>query len=113
MTAYVDESVPVRLIRSLAAVGCRALRFPNNWKGLKNGELLRRLEDQGVSCLITCDKNMRHQQTISATGIALIVLPRQRFGDLAPIVARIAEAVKMAHPGEILLVSHDGAVSRG
>lgn len=113
MIACIDESVPFRLVRSLAAVGCRALRFPNSWKGLKNGELLRRLEDQGASCLITCDKNMRHQQTISGTGIALIVLPRQRFGDLAPLAARIAEAVKEARPGEILLVSYDGAVSRG
>ena len=112
MTAQLDESVPVRLAKSLAAVGCRALRFPNEWKGLKNGELLARLRDSGSSCLITCDKNLQHQQTIVSSGLALVVLPRQRFEDLAPLAGAIAMAVEQAKPGEVVVISINGKPSR-
>lgn len=113
MIAQIDESVPVRLVRALGVVGCRALRFPNEWKGLKNGELLDRLRGRGSRCLITCDKNIRYQQTIAGTGLALVVLPRQRFGDLLPLTAVIAEAVAQAGPGEVVSISPDGTISKG
>jgi len=108
VTAQLDESVPARLAKTLAASGCRVLRFPNAWKGLKNGALLDLLKRQGISCLITCDKNMRYQQSISASGIALIVLPRQRFAELAPLAASIGQAVLAAKSGQTILVSLDG-----
>lgn len=112
MIAQLDESVPARLAKALAAKGYRVLRFPNDWKGLKNGALLAKLRDQGRACLVTCDKNLEYQQSIASTGIALVVLPRQRFGDLAPLVESIALAIGSASPGEALLVGLDGNISR-
>jgi hypothetical protein len=110
--AQLDESVPVRLAKALAAVGCRVLRFPNEWKGLKNGELLARVRSAGCDCLVTCDKNIRYQQTISLSGLALVVLPRQRFEDVAPLAGAIATAVEQARPGDIVSISIDGTFAR-
>lgn len=112
MTTLIDESVPARLAKALSAVGCRVSRFPNEWKGLQNGELLRRVAASGYSCLITCDKNLRHQQTVSRTGPALVVLPYQRFDDLVPFVAVLADAVKEAEPGDIVVLFRDGTVMK-
>lgn len=108
MIAQLDESVPARLAKALAAIGCRVLRFPNASKGLKNGELLEKLRQTGVECLITCDKNLQYQQSVSNSGIALVVLPMQRFDDLAPLAASIAKAVDTAIPRETISVGIHG-----
>lgn len=112
MTVQLDESVPARLANSLNAVGVRTLRFPNEWKGSKNGELLARLRQSGFTCLVTCDKNLHYQQTISALNLAVVVLPRQRFLDLQPLLSVIAKAAEDAKPGETIVVADDGTVSK-
>jgi len=112
VTAQLDESVPVRLAKALAAVGCRVLRFPNEWKGLKNDDLLARVRSAGCSCLVTCDKNIQYQQTISLSGLALVILPCQRFEDIAPLAGAIAMAVEQAQPGEIVAISINGKLSK-
>ena len=112
MTVQLDESVPARLAKSLNAAGVRTLRFPNEWKGLKNGELLARLRQSGFTCLVKCDKNLNYQQTISALNLAVVVLPRQRFLDLHPLLNVIAKAAGDARPGETIVVADDGTVSK-
>jgi hypothetical protein len=107
-----DESAPARLANALNAAGVRTLRFPNEWKGLKNGELLARLRETGLTCLVTCDKNLRYQQTIAASKVALLVLPRQRFPDLQPYLEVIAAAARDAVPGETIILGDDGTVSK-
>jgi hypothetical protein len=110
--ATLDESVPSRLAKALNAEGCRALRFPNAWKGLKNGDLLARLRASGVRCLITCDKNLQYQQSVADSGVALVVLPRQRFDDLLLFVKTIATVVNDAVPGQVIAIGLDGAVTK-
>ncbi len=112
MIAQLDESIPARLAKDLAAAGVRTLRFPSDWKGLKNGELLLRLRESGVSSLVTCDKNLRYQQTIARSKLSLVVLPRQRYQDLLPYVAVIAKAALGAEAGETILIDGDGTVSK-
>lgn len=111
MTVQLDESVPVRLAQALAGYGCRVRRFPEDWKGLKNGALLARLRDNGIVGLVTCDKNLQHQQTISTSGLALVVLPYQRFGDLQPLLGAISNAIKQAKPGTVVEIGRDGTIS--
>ena len=64
MRAVIDEGVPRRVVGLLRESGCDVSTFPNNWKGLKNGRLLARVEEAGFEILLTCDKNMRFQQDI-------------------------------------------------
>lgn len=110
MTAFLDEGVPVRLARTLTDAGRPVAGFPNAWKGLRNGDLLQRLVEQGATCLVTSDKNMRHQQNLASAGLALIVLPRQRFDDLRPLIPSILDAIDRAQRGEILVILSDGSI---
>jgi hypothetical protein len=110
LTAVLDEGVPVRLVKALAEVGCRAVGFPKHWKGLKNGALLEEVRRSGHSCIVTCDKNFRHQQNIVQSDLALVVLPRQRFQELRPIVQAIADAVDRAGRGDVLVLTSDGSI---
>ncbi|MDF1601103.1 hypothetical protein PZ895_15180 [Mesorhizobium sp. YIM 152430] len=110
MSAIIDEGVPVRLVKALGELGCPVQRFPRGWKGLQNGRLIDRIRGQGLSCLITCDKNLSYQQNITQTGLALVVLPRQRFEDLGPFLREIAEAVGRAQPGDLIVVGENQTV---
>lgn len=102
----------MRLAEALNGAGCRVLRFPNDWKGLKNGELLARLRSSIASCLVTCDKNLQYQQSIADSGLALVVLPRQRFDDLLPLVGAIATAISQSEPGTVAMIGSDGAATK-
>ncbi len=100
--------MPCDIIAALAKFGCIVKPFPNGWKGLKNGELLARLEVESVSVLITCDRNMRFQHTMKTRPFALLVLPDQRLAHLLPIAQQISEAVKRAASGHVIIFDHTG-----
>jgi len=83
-----DESVP-RLLK---------LRLPHldistvqelGWAGVRNGELLRRAEEQ-FDIFVTADQNLRYQQNLSGRTIASLVLP----GNQVPLVAQLVPAVE-------------------
>ncbi len=102
MKAVIDEGVPRRLAPLLQSLGKDVADFPTGWKGLTNGELLMRVEQAGFSCLLTCDRNLRSQQTISDRGIGLVVLPAQRFRELEAYAAEIASALDATGPGIVI-----------
>jgi hypothetical protein len=105
LRAVIDEGVPRRVVPTLQEFGCDVSYFPNDWKGLKNGRLLARIEEAGFGTLITCDKSMRFQQNIHRSRIALIVLPAQLFDDLVPFGPEIAKAVNDAAVGDALVIN--------
>lgn len=88
MKILLDESVP-RLLK---------LRLPHldistvpemGWAGLRNGELLRRVEEH-FDIFITADQNLRYQQNLSGHKLAILVLP----GSQVPLVARLVPAIE-------------------
>jgi hypothetical protein len=101
LKAVIDEGVPRDLARILRQHGCDVSAFPNSWKGTKNGQLLAMVRDGGFGALLTCDRNLRHQQTIETTGLALVVLPAQKLSELLHEVPRIARALEAASPGTV------------
>ena len=44
------------------------------WDRLTNGELLEAAEESGFDLLVTTDKNIRYQQTLTGRKIAIVVL---------------------------------------
>jgi len=56
-----DQNVPRPLARFLLKhVVSRAAEL--GWAELKNGELIKMAEEDGFECMITSDRNLRHQQ---------------------------------------------------
>jgi hypothetical protein len=108
LRAIIDQGVAVRLVGALVDKGRDVSLFPDAWRGLKNGALLAKIVDAGFGCLITCDKNLRHQQNLKKWRIALVVLPFPRFEDLATILDAIAFAVDRAEPGKVIILDASG-----
>ena len=108
MKTVVDEGVPFRFAGELRRRGLDVRDFVNEWRGLQNGRLLERIRDAGFECLMTCDKNLRHQQNLARWNLALITLPKTRFADLMPYIDRVAEAFARCERGRALVVAADG-----
>ena len=100
----IDEGVPRRVAQMLRDLGSDVSGFPNEWKGLKNGQLLSRIEEAGFTVLLTCDKNLPFQQNIERSKIGLIVLPAQYFDDLVLIASDIVQALDAAKIGSVFIL---------
>lgn len=73
------------------------------WSGKKNGDLLRSMVAQGFEVLITVDKDLRHQQNLASSGIALIVMSAgsSRLADLMPLMPSVLAALNSIRPGDV------------
>lgn len=106
MRAVLDEGVPRDLVRELAAIGCQVAEFPKSWKGLKNGALLAALEAADFDCLMTCDRNLHHQQNLAGRRLAVVLLPGQRLDRLLNQVDGIAQAIRTVEVGQVLVMPY-------
>ncbi len=107
MLALLDEQVPVELagiLNELAPEHPVRTVADEDWKGTKNGELLRRMREAGFGALITVDRRIEYQQDIARSGVGMVVLHahRTRIQELAPLAPAITQALETIAPGEIV-----------
>jgi predicted nuclease of predicted toxin-antitoxin system len=99
-----DECLPRRLKRDL--VGHDVRTAPEmGWASMTNGELLA-LASAEFDVFLTSDRNLSHQQNLSAFDIAAIVLiaASNRIDDLRPLVPQVLEVLATARVGTVTLV---------
>jgi hypothetical protein len=77
------------------------------WAGKKNGELLALMAGAGFEVLLTVDQNLRHQQNLAASGVAVVVMvaPSNRLADLVPLVPSVEAALLGIKPGDAVEVT--------
>ncbi|MFQ5742982.1 MAG: DUF5615 family PIN-like protein [Acidobacteriota bacterium] len=102
MRLLLDESLPRQLARELSGHEATTV-VQRGWAGLGNGELLRRAVAEGFDVLVTGDRNIRHQQSIPALAIGVVVVAARtnRIEDLLPLVPKVLEALAAVRPGEL------------
>ena len=96
MRVLLDECLPRRLKFEL--VGHDVRTAPEmGWASKTNGELLA-LASEEFDVFLTSDRNLSHQQNLSAFDIAVIVLiaASNRIDDLRPLVPRILDTLSIA-----------------
>lgn len=96
-----DENLP-RLLRSkLPGFEIRTVQ-EEGWGAFKNGELLRRAENS-FDVLLTADRRMQYQQTLTsyAIGVVVMVTPRLQLGILERALEDVRLAIVEIRPGEI------------
>jgi hypothetical protein len=69
------------------------------WDRLDNGALLKAAERE-FAAVITTDKNMRYQQSVTGRRIAIVVLPTTKWSIVRANQAQIALAMTSVRPGE-------------
>ena len=105
MRVLLDECVPRPLRRELAGHDVRTIQ-EMNWAGKKNGELLALMAGAGIQVLLTVDRNLRHQQNIAASGVAVVVMvaPSNRLADLLPLVSKVETVLGEIQAGDAVEV---------
>jgi hypothetical protein len=93
-----DHCVPAPLRRSLGAHEVK-LTSEMGWQGLTNGDLIAQAEGNGFDLLISTDKNIRYQQTVTRRSIAILVLLKQNWPELQPHVGIVSRTVNEMQPG--------------
>ncbi len=102
MKVLLDECVPRKLGRELT--GHEAITIAAmGWRGVKNGELLRRMSAEGFGAMLTADKNLPYQQNASKLPFAIIVLDayNNSLVSLRPCIPSALRALAVAKPGEV------------
>jgi hypothetical protein len=82
-----DQGTPAPLRLALAGHEVRTA-FELGWSTLSNGELLAAAEGD-FEVLITTDRNLRHQQSVTGRGLAILVLPTTSW----PRIQRNSDAI--------------------
>ena len=106
MRVLLDENVDRRLRRFFDSAFDVVTVTEQGWSGKKNGDLLR-AADQEFDVLVTMDRNMQYQQTLSAYDLAvvLILARSNRRQDVEPVMPEVNRLLGEVQPGELRIVS--------
>ena len=105
MRILLDENLPVDLAAELTGHQVTSVT-QLGWKGIKNGELLRRAGGR-FDVFLTMDRNIEFQQNVAAFKVAVLVLvaPSNRMVHLQPLIPAILTDLRTVRPGEMRRVS--------
>jgi predicted nuclease of predicted toxin-antitoxin system len=105
----VDEGVPRQLVKALQDAGIDAQRFPQEWQGASNGDLIRAIEVAGFAILVTNDKNIGDQQSLKGRNVSVIALPTNKRSEIVPRADDVADTIRLARPGQHVAMGMDGS----
>jgi hypothetical protein len=74
------------------------------WAGLKNGELLRVAEDNGIEVLLTGDQSLGYQQNLTNRHLAIVVVSVIQLPILKQYLPQILAAIDRAVLGSFQVV---------
>ena len=103
MKVLLDEMLPVGVANLLPDHDVTTVSQAG-FKGLTNGELLRRAAAIGYAVLLTADRNLPAQQNVMASGIAVVLVRGSRMSEVAAQATQIQAAVSGAKPGTVTRV---------
>ena len=95
MKVLLDEHLPHRLRHHLGPHDVFTVDFMG-WSGLKNGELLRTAEANGIEVFVTGDKNISYQQNLADRRMAIVTLSAIDFDILKPNLSLIVAGLDLA-----------------
>ena len=101
-----DENLHRKLVAELPECDATTVEAAG-WKGILNGELLRRVGEAGFHVFLTGDRNLEYQQRIAGRtfGVVVIVSHRLTLSRLQALAPAIQAAVASVQPGEVLHVT--------
>ena len=103
MRVLVDENLPIRFFSEvLSEFETRTVR-ELGWSGVKNGELLKRLEGN-FDIFVTADKNIRYQQRLNDRSFAIVEIFTNRLPRLLEWREAILEGIRSVSANEYIIV---------
>jgi hypothetical protein len=98
-----DENLAHRLRKNLGAHQVVTVSY-KGWSGLKNGELLRKAENDGIEVFLTGDQTLAYEQNLTGRTIAIVALSSVEWDILKHHLPLIVAAIDSALPGSFKAV---------
>jgi hypothetical protein len=83
------------------------------WAGLKNGELLRAAEENGIDVLLTGDQTLSLEQNLSGIRIAVVALSAVQLPIIKNSLPAIVATIDRAKPGSFQKVECATSAGKG
>jgi len=93
-----DENLAQRLRKNLGVHEVFTVSY-KGWAGLKNGELLRTAEEDGIEVFLTGDETLVHEQNLAGRKLGVVELSSVEWEILRNHLPSIISAVDKAIPG--------------
>jgi hypothetical protein len=106
MKLLLDENLPRKLKYRFNSI-YEVLTVPEmGWSGIKNGDLLLKMQSKGLKVLLSVDKNMSHQQNLKKHNVCLIVFNAKdtRYDTLLKFVPKIEELLSEEIKSGLIIV---------
>jgi predicted nuclease of predicted toxin-antitoxin system len=103
LKVLLDEDVPAKLARALVGHDIRTV-VAMQWGGIKNGELLKLIEQEGFDVFLTGDKNMDKQQQLEGRPFAVLVLSAINWPVVRPHIGTISHALEEVKAGTVTTI---------
>ncbi|NJK34232.1 MAG: hypothetical protein HC919_04370 [Oscillatoriales cyanobacterium SM2_2_1] len=105
MQIPLEECAPRPLKHELADYEIRTV-VEMGWSGKENGELLRLMNQEGFTILLTTDQNLRYQQNLQQARVAVVILvaSSNKLSDLLPLIPNARRVLDIVAPGEVIEV---------
>ncbi len=103
MLVLFDHGTPRGIARALQGHTVKEARA-QGWDTLSNGDLLNAAEEAGFDVLLTTDTNLPYQQNLEDRKLAIVILSKNRWSLVRPMMQEIAKAVNAARPGSCTVV---------
>jgi hypothetical protein len=103
MRVIFDQGTPVPIRKALAGHIVRTAR-EQGWSTLANGNLLDAAEEAGFDVLLTTDTSLPYQQNLEGRKIAVVILSKNRWSLVGPLIGQIVAAVNAAKPGMFTVI---------
>jgi len=98
MVILFDHGTPRGIARSLQGHTVKEAKA-QGWDTLSNGELLKAAEEAGFDLPLTTDTNLPYQQNLEGRKLAIVILSKNRWSLVRPVMQQITDAVNAAKPG--------------
>ncbi len=103
MLVLFDHGTPRGIARALQGHTVKEARA-QGWDTLNNGDLLNAAEEAGFDVLLTTDTNLPYQQNLEGRKLAIVILSKNRWSLVRPVMQEIAKAVNAARPGTCTVI---------
>lgn len=107
MKLLLDENLPIKLKASFDTIHEVATVREVGWSGVKNGQLLTLMAENGFHALITMDKNLKYQQNPDKIPVHLIIFDAEnnKIETLRPFVDRLSSMLSGSGLEKITIIA--------
>ena len=106
MRVLLDHNLPHKLRTNLGTPGKYEFVTASymRWGDLKNGELLRAAEENGIEVFVTGDRSLVYEQNLTGRRLAIVALSTNNWPIVKDHLPQILAAIDSAVPGSFQAV---------